>query len=59
VPHWLDAIKEELVEDSTSQILRENIQQGEAVGPWKEIDGIIFFKDHISSNKFSTSYIDH
>ncbi|KAI9160053.1 hypothetical protein LWI28_004616 [Acer negundo] len=47
VPHWLEAIKDEVAIDYTLQVLQEKIQQGEALGPWKLVDGIILFKDRI------------
>lgn len=61
LPHWLDAIKEEVATNSTLQALLARIQQGEAVGPWREIEGIILFKDRIylpSESKLTSTIIN-
>ena len=47
IPHWLDAIQEETITDPNLQVLRTRIFQGGVVGPWKEIDGVILYKDRI------------
>ena len=47
IPHWLDAIQEETISYPNLQIFRIRIFQCEVVGPLKEIDGVIFYKDQI------------
>jgi hypothetical protein len=51
IPHWLEPIQNEL------QALVERIQEGEAVGPWKYKEGLIFFKERIYL--LSTSSLIH
>ncbi|KAH7575754.1 hypothetical protein JRO89_XS02G0209200 [Xanthoceras sorbifolium] len=46
-PHLSEAIKEEVASGSTLQAPQDKIQHGEVLGPWKLVDGIILFKDHI------------
>ncbi|KAL5803158.1 hypothetical protein ACOSQ4_031463 [Xanthoceras sorbifolium] len=47
VPHWVDAIKEEIEGCHSLQELKHRILQDEAVGLWKFVEGIILFKDRI------------
>lgn len=61
MPHWLDAIKEEVVTNSSLQALQARIQQGEAIGLWKIVEGIILFKGRIylvPDSKLTTSIIN-
>lgn len=46
-PHWVEPIQEEVKNDATLQTLLQNIQTGEAIGPWRIHNGLIFFKDRI------------
>lgn len=34
-PHWVEPIQEEVKNDATLQTLLQNIQKGEAIGPWR------------------------
>lgn len=43
----MDAIKEELKANVSMEELRDQIQQGEAIGPWKLVDGLILYKERI------------
>ena len=54
IPHWVDAIKEALELDFAVKELIENIQQNEALGPWKLVDGLILYKEHIYLPSSST-----
>ena len=47
IPHWVDAVKEELQANSSLGELKQQIQQGEAIGPWKIVDGLILYKERI------------
>ncbi|KAH9680855.1 hypothetical protein KPL71_026714 [Citrus sinensis] len=47
LPQWLEAVREENQSHPELQQIHENLQQGEAVGPWESRDGILFFKERI------------
>lgn len=47
VPSWLHPIQEETTSDPTLQHLIKLINDGEAVGPWRHTNGVLFFKDRI------------
>jgi hypothetical protein len=47
VPHWLEPIQEEIQSNPELQALVIRIQAGEAVGPWKFREGLIFFKERV------------
>ena len=44
LPHWLEPIQIETQAAPKAQALVNRIQVGEAIGPWKYKDGLIFFK---------------
>ncbi|XP_062085366.1 uncharacterized protein LOC133791453 [Humulus lupulus] len=45
IPNWTTTLKEEIESNSTLQQILKNISKGEAMGPWKLHNGLIFFKD--------------
>jgi hypothetical protein len=47
LPHWLEPIRSETQAAPEAQALVNRIQEGEAIGPWKYKDGLIFFKGRI------------
>ncbi|KAK0575090.1 hypothetical protein LWI29_033852 [Acer saccharum] len=47
VSNWVAAIKEEINSKTDLQDLVQRIQGDEAVGPWKLVDGVIFFKERV------------
>lgn len=47
VPNWIEAVKQEVELSSNLQALVQRIISGEAMGPWRIIDGVISFKDRI------------
>ena len=47
LPHWLKPIQTETQAAPKAQALVNLIQEGEAIGPWKYKDGLIFFKGRI------------
>lgn len=47
VPNWIEAVKQEVELSSNLQALVQRIISGEAMGPWRIIDGVILFKDRI------------
>jgi hypothetical protein len=47
VPYWLEPIQEEIQSNPELQALVIRIQAGEAVGPWKFREGLIFFKERV------------
>ncbi|KAL6002417.1 hypothetical protein ACLOJK_034349, partial [Asimina triloba] len=51
--NWVAAIKEEISSKTDLQDLVQRIQGDEAVGPWKLVDGVIFFKERVPSCRFT------
>lgn len=47
LPNWLEALKEEIKTKPTLHQLVRLAKEGEAVGPWKIQDNVLFFKDKI------------
>lgn len=47
VSNWVAAIKEEISSKTDLQDLVQRIQRDEVMGPWKLVDGIIFFKERV------------
>jgi hypothetical protein len=47
IANWLDVIKGEIENDAEMKELAQRVQDGEAVGPWKYKEGILFFKERI------------
>lgn len=47
VPNWVEAIKQEIESSVVLQELFQRIKDAEAIGPWKLMDGVIFFKEQI------------
>jgi hypothetical protein len=47
LPHWLEPIRSETQAAPEAQALVNRIQEGEAIGPWKYKDDLIFFKGRI------------
>ena len=47
VPNWVEAIKHEIESSVVLQELFQRIKDREAIGLWKIIDGVIFFKEKI------------
>ena len=54
IPYQVDAIKEALESDFAIKELIEKIQQNEALGPWKLVDGLILNKECIYLPSSST-----
>lgn len=54
-PRWLTTIQEEVAANSKLQKMAQNIQQGQAMGPWGYKEGVIFFKNKIFLLKDSPS----
>ncbi|KAA8538347.1 hypothetical protein F0562_027830 [Nyssa sinensis] len=54
VPRWTIAIKEEVATNSDLQQLVKLISDGEALGPWKFQNGLLFFKEKIYLAKDSS-----
>ncbi|KAL9427055.1 hypothetical protein AB3S75_033777 [Citrus x aurantiifolia] len=62
VPNWVEAIKQEIESSVALQELFQCIKDGEAIGPWKIMDGVIFFKEKIYLKENSSSfffYLNH
>jgi hypothetical protein len=49
IPHLplFDSIHTEIQNSDQLQLLKENIQHSEAIGPWKYKDGLLFFKQRV------------
>jgi hypothetical protein len=47
IPHWIEPIQKEILQEKELQDLVQNIQQGEASGYWSYKSGLIFFKGRI------------
>ena len=47
VPNLVEAIKQEIESSVALQDLFQRIKDGEAIGPWKIMDRVIFFKEKI------------
>ncbi|KAL5820767.1 hypothetical protein ACOSQ3_022649 [Xanthoceras sorbifolium] len=47
LPHWIESIQDEVKNDPQQQALSAWIHQGEAIGPWQVVNGIIMFKKRI------------
>lgn len=47
IPNWVATIKEEVNYNTGLQELVSQIQSDEVIGPWKFVDGMIFFKCRI------------
>lgn len=47
VPNWVEAIKQEIESSVALQELFQRIKDEEAIGLWKIMDGVIFFKAKI------------
>jgi len=54
IPHWIEPIQEEILQEKELQDLVLKIQQGEALGPWSYKSGLIFFKGRIYLRPQST-----
>ncbi|KAA8548911.1 hypothetical protein F0562_000595 [Nyssa sinensis] len=47
IPNWVEAIKEEVTSNPTLKELVQRVEEGEALGPWKLQDGVLFYKERI------------
>ncbi|KAA8549803.1 hypothetical protein F0562_001487 [Nyssa sinensis] len=47
IPNWVEAIKEEVTSNLTLKELVQRVEEGEALGPWKLQDGVLFYKERI------------
>lgn len=47
LPNWVEAIKEKIQFKTSLQQLLQRVKDGEAIGPWRLQDGVLFFKENI------------
>ena len=53
IPNWLESIRSENLSNPIIQELIQRVEEGEAMGPWKVQDGILYFKNRIYLDKDS------
>ncbi|KAJ8760770.1 hypothetical protein K2173_018849 [Erythroxylum novogranatense] len=53
IPNWIDSIKEDTSSNPDMGKIVQRVLNGEALGPWKYRDGILFFKERIYLTKDS------
>lgn len=53
IHNWLESIRTENASNPRTQELIKRVEEGEALGPWKVQDGILYFKNKIYLDKDS------